>query len=94
MRLSSSSTSPGRTWVRNLASLIAAKKPSLPRFSGRDSMATAATWASASTISTPGSTWYCGKCPQKTGLMPLTHRRPRAQEPSSPSVMRSTSAKG
>ena len=65
-----------------------------PRFSVRDRIATAPTWASASKISTPGMTCFWGKWPQKNGSPTLTHLMPLAHTPDSPSVMRSTSAKG
>ena len=44
------------TWRLNRAFLIPPKKASFPLFSGRDRIATAPTWASASIMSTPGIT--------------------------------------
>jgi hypothetical protein len=55
---------------------------------------TAAVWAIASMISTPGITGLCGKWPGKKGSLMVTFLRPTMRLPISSSTIRSTSRKG
>ena len=79
---------------RKRQSSMPANSPSLPRYSSRVMTATAAVWASASTMSTPGMIGRSGKWPVNCGSLAVTALIPTARLPGSSSITRSTSRNG